>query len=138
MKETTLWKPIGIGKYEVSNQGEIRITKTGRIMKPYTDKLQEYDRIDMYEDGRRIKAMVHTLVANAFIGPKPDGCEIDHLNTNIHDNRACNLKYVSRAENRNNPVTKLNREIWRIKRAIASGKKSQEDILRLVNVLKAL
>ena len=80
--------------------------------------------------------MVHTLVAEAFIGSKPDGYEIDHLNTNIHDNRACNLQYVTQEENRNNPLSKFNREVSRIQRAIKSGKKSQEDIMRLVKVMK--
>lgn len=135
---TERWKPIGTGKYEVSDLGNIRVTKTGRIMKPYTDKDQMYDRVDMYEDGRRIKAMVHTLVAEAFIGPKLDGMEIDHLNTNIHDNRACNLRYVTQVENRHNPVTLFNHEVARIRRAIASGKKSQEDILRLVKAMKSV
>lgn len=137
MKNITIWKPIGMGKYEVSNQGEVRIVKTGQAVKPFTDKLQGYDRVDMYEGGRRIRVMVHTLVASAFIGPKPAGCEIDHINTNIHDNRMCNLKYVTRTENRNNPITRLNRVMWRIKRVIASGKKSQDEIKRLENTLKA-
>ena len=132
-----LWKPIGTGKYEVSSLGNIRVAKTGRILKPYTDKDQMYDRVDMYEDGRRVKAMVHTLVAESFIGPKKYGMEIDHLNTNIHDNRACNLRYATRAENHRNPITLFNHEVARIRRAIASGKKSQEEIMRLINAMKS-
>ena len=136
MKEN--WKPIGNYKYEVSDLGRVRISSSGKILKPYTDRQQEYDRVDLYEDGRRHKAMIHTLVAAEFIGPLPEGYEIDHLNTNIHDNRACNLKYVTRAENQNNPITIFNREVARIKRSINSGKRSQEDILRMVRVLKAI
>lgn len=130
------WKPIRSGEnYEVSDLGRVR-NSYGKILKPFTDKDQTYDRVQLHEDGRKKKVMVHTLVAEAFIGPKPNGYEIDHLNTNIHDNRLCNIKYVSQEENRNNPITKFNREVSRIRRAILSGKKSQEDILHLVELMK--
>lgn len=134
------WKPIQSygGKYEVSDLGKVRMAATKQVLKPFNDPLQEYDRVMLYFGGKRRKVLVHTLVADAFLGIKPIGMEIDHLNTNIHDNRAVNLKYVTRSENRMNPLTVFNREVARIKRAIASGKKSQEDILRLVRVLKAM
>lgn len=135
---TELWKPIGNGKYEVSSLGNVRVAKTGRIMKPYTDKDQMYDRVDLYEDGVRTKRMVHSLVADAFIGPKPEGFEIDHLNTNVHDNRMSNLRYVDRKSNRSNPITLFNHEVARIRRAIASGKKSQEEILALIDAMKGV
>lgn len=136
MKEN--WKPLRSGEaYEVSDLGRVRNSR-GRIVKPFVDDDQNYLRVHIYDNGLRRKAMVHTLVAEAFIGPKREGMEIDHLNTNIHDNRVCNLKYVTREENRRNPVTKFNREVSRIRRAIESGKKSQEDIMRLVAVMKAI
>lgn len=132
-----IWKPILSGKYEVSNLGKIRNASTGRELKPFTDKLQTYDRVELYEGGISRKFMVHILVAEAFLGPKPKGMEIDHLNTNLHDNRLCNLAYVSQDENRDNPITKFNYEVSRIRRAIRSGKKSQQDILRLVEAMRA-
>ena len=132
------WKPILSGKYEVSDHGNIRVTRTGRLLKPYADKDQMYDRVDLYEDGVRIKRMVHVLVAEAFIGPKPDEHEIDHLYTNVHDNRACNLRYVDRKANRRNPITMFNHEVARIRRAIASGRKSQDEILALIDAMKGL
>ena len=42
---------------------------------------------------------VHVLVADAFIGPRPDGMEIDHKNGNKCNNGASNLEYVSKSEN---------------------------------------
>lgn len=47
---------------------------------------------------------VHTYVALAWIGPRPDGHEIDHLNGNIDDWRRCNLSYVTIEENRRRAV----------------------------------
>ena len=43
---------------------------------------------------------VHILQAEIWIGPRPKGYEVDHLNGNIDDWRLCNLQYVTCAENR--------------------------------------
>lgn len=51
------------------------------------------------------KRYAHRLVAEAFI-PNPDNKpEIDHINGVRSDNRAENLRWVTRAENVNNPIT---------------------------------
>lgn len=41
----------------------------------------------------------HTLVCTAFHGPRPDGFQCDHINGIPTDNRACNLQWVTPAEN---------------------------------------
>lgn len=50
-------------------------------------------------DGRRVNRAVHRLVAGAFLGERPDGCEIRHLNGDKHDNRAANLAWGTAKEN---------------------------------------
>ena len=42
---------------------------------------------------------VHQLVALTFIGPRPDGLDILHINGNPIDNRVENLMYGTRTEN---------------------------------------
>ena len=42
----------------------------------------------------------HKLVALAWLGPRPEGTEIDHLNGNKLDWSVDNLEYVTPAENR--------------------------------------
>jgi hypothetical protein len=42
---------------------------------------------------------VHSLMAEAFIGPRPDGQEVRHLNGQPADNRIENLTYGSKSEN---------------------------------------
>lgn len=42
------------------------------------------------------------LVAETWIGPRPEGCVISHKNENRADDRACNLEYVTPAENEAN------------------------------------
>ena len=43
---------------------------------------------------------VHLLVAYAWIGPKPEGCDVDHINGNIDDCRLINLRIITKKENR--------------------------------------
>ena len=45
---------------------------------------------------------VHQLVAAAFIGKKPNGCVIDHIDRNKINNHFSNLRYVSQSVNGRN------------------------------------
>lgn len=53
--------------------------------------------------------MVHKLVAECFIGPRPNGFVIDHIDRNKLNNSVSNLRYVSVSTNTaNTPVRKSN------------------------------
>ena len=45
-------------------------------------------------------AYVHHLVAAAWLGPRPTGYEIDHIDEDRTNNRAENLQYLTKDENR--------------------------------------
>ncbi len=49
--------------------------------------------------GRGNSQQVHALVLLAFVGPRPEGQEVLHLNHDPTDNRLENLRYGTRSEN---------------------------------------
>lgn len=53
----------------------------------------------MSKDGHQRTLPVHVLVAHAFIGPKPLGREINHIDYDHTNNLPSNLEYVTTLEN---------------------------------------
>ena len=53
--------------------------------------------------GNRVRP-VHWLVAFAFLGPRPDGLEVRHLNGDKLDARLVNLAYGTHADNNRDTV----------------------------------
>lgn len=103
-----VWKPVvGYeGWYEVSNLGLIRRVKATRchpvcgegLLRPVVDN-HGYIQVTLRRDGRKATARVHRLVAEAFLGPCPPGCEVNHILDPKSDNRLTNLEYVTPSQN---------------------------------------
>ena len=49
--------------------------------------------------GKRFNRTVHSLVAECWLGEKPSGYEIDHIDKNKDNNGFRNLRYVTHSEN---------------------------------------
>lgn len=97
------WRPIN-GFYAVSDHGRVKRTvggpgaKPGRILQPSTNK-GGYEYVVMSVGGKRITKTVHSLVAVAFSGERPEGLEINHKDGCKTNNRSDNLEYVTQANN---------------------------------------
>lgn len=102
-----IWKDIlGYeGNYQISNLGNVKNIKTGRILKGRLDKYGYY-RVILYKRLIRYKNFqIHRLVAMAFIENPNDKPQVDHINTIRTDNRVENLRWVTYKENNLNPIT---------------------------------
>ena len=84
--------------YLVSDLGRVQRSKTGRILKPWlTKKGRPY--VDLCMGNHRKKRFPHNLVMEAFVGPKPEGMEVNHKDGDKVNNRLDNLEYVTPSEN---------------------------------------
>lgn len=51
-----------------------------------------------------IRVMIHKAVAECWLGDKPEGFEVDHIDRNSHNNHYSNLRYVTHSEQMKNRV----------------------------------
>lgn len=72
--------------------------KTLRLTNDNNPK-RPYDYVRPCSAGRSAKRTVHSLVAETWLGPRPNGTEVDHVDGQSRNNSVSNLEYVSRDEN---------------------------------------
>jgi hypothetical protein len=103
--QTEGWRPIpSLPGYSASSLGRIvrtvpgRRTYPGRILKA-TPNEDGYLTVTPFVNGVRHNCRVHCLVAEAFLGPVPEGMEVNHKNTIRFINRSDNLEYMTRGGN---------------------------------------
>lgn len=143
------WKPIVRfeSKYEVSDLGRIRNAETKYVLKPFFNNCG-YLIAQVAINRTKHVATVSSLVAEAFLGPRPPGMQIEHLNQDKTDNRLVNLTYMTQSQNikrsyansdrprRNGPrlsqqAHDLINQLW------ATGQYSQVQIAKLLDVSSA-
>lgn len=99
------WKPcVGFDQYEVSNLGRVRRCvdsrkyKAGYILAPRKHP-RGYVQVSLAKDGKTYYRLVHRLVAEAFLGPQPQGCEVAHGDGTRTNNVLGNLRWATPREN---------------------------------------
>ena len=100
------------GLYQVSDQGRVKSlerkvpkwdgerTVKERILKPAV-KPTGYVEVNLYTGGKQKALTVHRLVCQAFHENPDNKPEVNHINEDKTDNRACNLEWSTRIENCN-------------------------------------
>lgn len=114
-----IWKDIPDydGLYKISNLGNVkRITKTyfcgnntKRVLEERLivgDVARGYRRVELWNNRKHKKYIVHRLVAQAFIPNPNNKPEIDHIDGNPLNNVVNNLRWCNHQENLNNPITR--------------------------------
>lgn len=99
------WRPIPgwVGAYEVSSLGRVRNAPKdrlypGRVLRSRLTR-KGYPSVRLMAWGKDAERPVHTLVAAAFLGPRPKGLQVDHIDGVKTNNQPANLQYVTCAEN---------------------------------------
>lgn len=115
LKRKEIWKGIpDFDGYEISNYGkiksykirlkgvgnwEINYNKTPRILK-FTKHYKGYLMVQLSQNGKQKRFMVHKLIALTFLGLPPKGkTQIRHLDDNKINNCVSNLKWGNGKEN---------------------------------------
>lgn len=100
----TIWKGIkDFPNYEVSNKGQVRNIKTGRILKPYVNLGggKGYYKVRLTSAPNESKQFfVHRLVAEAFIPKeKEEYTDVNHIDEDRLNNSVDNLEWCTRSYN---------------------------------------
>lgn len=138
-----IWKSIiEYPNYEISSLGRVKsksriITDSlGRVKHISSRILKQGDSmgyafVNLVKNGKVNSIKVHVLVAQAFLGQRPDGYDVCHKNGNKKDNNVDNLEYGTRSKNNldnyriNGCVTKNQKltvdEVKEIKKQLQQG-----------------
>lgn len=106
-------------RYEVSDDGQVRTLprmvpsrhpgqfrlKGQRILRPQLLSTTGYLYVTIFYDAQTPKKRtIHTLVAEAFLGPRPDGMQVCHEDGERTNNVAANLRYDTPSANAQDSV----------------------------------
>lgn len=92
------------------------INENGTILRNIKSKKQTKIFLDMHHSkygyymafvnikGKPKRVPIHSAVAECWLGPRPNGAEVDHIDRNAHNNHYSNLRYVNHPEQMKNRV----------------------------------
>lgn len=95
------------------------VNENGTIFRNVKSKKQSKIKLDMHhsqngyyatfvhiggrsKDAYKKRVMIHSVVAECWLGERPEGYEIDHVDRNSHNNDYRNLRYVTKSEQMKN------------------------------------
>ena len=113
MSAVEQWKPVHgyEGIYEVSSHGRVRsvdrtVTHSDGRVRRLKSKVRSaplnqhgYQVVNLCINGKCQTRYVHSLVAESFIGARPEGMEVCHSDGNKTNNHVANLRYDTSSDN---------------------------------------
>jgi len=92
--------------YEASLLGQVRRvvdavqarSYAGRILKPINQHTG-YQTVSLYRDKIPTILLIHRIICETFIGPCPEGLQVNHKDGDKTNNKLENLEYVTRKQN---------------------------------------
>lgn len=142
---TEEWRPVvGYeGVYSVSSFGVVRSERRAvehscgkvqivreRILKPAITA--GYLCVNLARNGKNRTRTIHQLVLEAFVGPRPEGCQACHNDGNRHNNKSVNLRWDTPLNNSTDRV--LHGTFARGERA--GGAKLNADLIAAMRALR--
>ena len=102
--------PIYGGLYEITNDGQLFSTRSGKYLRPNLDRYGYFYYV-ISIDCARYTLKAHRLVAQAFVPNPKEKPTVNHKNGIRHDNRVENLEWATYKEQQADPLTTINRNI---------------------------
>lgn len=100
--------------YEINSDGTIiRNVKSKRTLKIRIKELKRggrYKTVGVHVNRKLVNRFIHSLVAECWLGPRPKGYQIDHIDRDSLNNDYRNLRYVSVSEQMKN--RQRNPNVW--------------------------
>ena len=95
------WKNIiGFeGIYEVSDFGNVRSIKTGKLKAQCINKKENRPFLNLWKNNKGKIVKPHTLVLEAFVNKRPEGLECCHNDGNAFNNHISNLRWDTAKNN---------------------------------------
>ena len=86
-----------IPRYLVSDEGRVKNSRTGRILKPSVNN-RGYKQVSLHEDGKHYTAKVSRMVAETFIECDEEGLDVTYIDGDPSNVCVNNLEWKSRKE----------------------------------------
>ena len=139
--EEEVWKTHPIyTEYQVSTFGNVRRIRTQRLL-TRSPNSRGYETVHLragIDNPNGKYPRVHILVAETFLGPCPEGMEIDHADRNRLNNYYKNLSYMTHKDNVGNAKKDRRPRIMKDKPALVLLDKDTHELIReFANVSEA-
>ena len=111
------WKDIkDHPRFEVSSRGAVRRKADGKLI-PISINNAGYAKVSLDKDN----CFCHTLVLEAFVGPRPEGLLAHHIDNDKINNSVENLRWVSRSLNNEASGRPTRVDLSEIKKLLLAG-----------------